>query len=470
LGKLNVTTGFAATDATARPVAFFSSTDSAVPGSSPSGLYIQYTGNATATNRLVELSSVTLGSGTSGAMRLNNSISILSSGNVGIGTSSPGYNLDVVGQVRSNPASGPAYILAAGGTNLCSITSGSTGSPGMQITSSREVVVLTGSLSSPTGFHQFSPNGGLNIGFSALNMYNIPANGMSIVGSVGIGKDIPEAKLHVVGTTPAGGIYVESNALSNASPVVRVRGGRNDGNGSQSFSGGLVLERYSSASQITGGNVLGTIYFGGNYSGSSFGYAASISAVASANWSNTTTASTDLVFLTGSTAQTALGTANINYGTERLRISSTGVVTIGSAISLDPTTANALVVNSSGNVLVGGTNNRGGKLVIDNNPTAQWGIDQSGSQLTIANGANAVLAAGSGLIVLNSRNTGDAAVYLINGTQIYKLGGTPSYVVGSTPSAGQVGVGWTGSNYAIYNNVGSTQIFGIAMIRSRDAN
>jgi hypothetical protein len=38
---------------------------------------------------------------------------------------------------------------------------------------------------------------------------------------------------------------------------------------------------------------------------------------------------------------------------ERLRISSTGVVTIGSAISLDPTTANALVVNSSGNVGIG---------------------------------------------------------------------------------------------------------------------
>jgi hypothetical protein len=43
--------------------------------------------------------------------------------------------------------------------------------------------------------------------------------------------------------------------------------------------------------------------------------------------------------------------------TERLRISSTGVLTVGSnsaapAISLDPTTANSLVVNSSGSVII----------------------------------------------------------------------------------------------------------------------
>jgi hypothetical protein len=126
-------------------------------------------------------------------------------------------------------------------------------------------------------------------------------------------------------------------------------------------------------------------------------------------------------------------------------------------------------ITSAGNLLVNDTVERGGKVVVTNTPTSQWGIDQSGSQITLTNGANAVLATGSGLIVLNSHTTGDAAVYLINGSQIYKLGGTASYVVSSTPSAGQVGVGWTGSSYAIYNNVGSTQTFGIAMIRTRAA-
>ena len=139
----------------------------------------------------------------------------------------------------------------------------------------------------------------------------------------------------------------------------------------------------------------------------------------------------------------------------------------GAGVAFTPT--NAMTLTAAGNLLVNDTVERGGKVVVTNTPTSQWGIDQSGSQITLTNGANAVLATGSGLIVLNSHISGDAAVYLINGSQIYKLGGTASYVVSSTPSAGQVGVGWTGSSYAIYNNVGSTQTFGIAMIRTRAA-
>jgi hypothetical protein len=126
-------------------------------------------------------------------------------------------------------------------------------------------------------------------------------------------------------------------------------------------------------------------------------------------------------------------------------------------------------ITAAGNLLVNDTIERGGKVVVTNTPTSQWGIDQSGSQITLTNGANAVLATGSGLIVLNSHITGEAGVYLLCGSSIFKLGGNASYVVSSTPSAGQVGVGWTGSSYAIYNNVGSTQTFGIAMIRTRAA-
>jgi hypothetical protein len=46
-------------------------------------------------------------------------------------------------------------------------------------------------------------------------------------------------------------------------------------------------------------------------------------------------------------------------GTERLRINASGVLTIGSAISLDPTTANSLVVNSSGKLGVNVTPSAG---------------------------------------------------------------------------------------------------------------
>jgi hypothetical protein len=62
-------------------------------------------------------------------------------------------------------------------------------------------------------------------------------------------------------------------------------------------------------------------------------------------------ASTNGVFI-GSPSANAFQISNAG-GSPYLHINSTGVVTIGSAISLDPTTANSLVVNSSGNVGIG---------------------------------------------------------------------------------------------------------------------
>jgi hypothetical protein len=63
-------------------------------------------------------------------------------------------------------------------------------------------------------------------------------------------------------------------------------------------------------------------------------------------------------------------------GSERVRISTTGVVTIGSAISLDPTTANSLVVNSSGNVGIG-TSSPGARLSVQKNQDALTYFDIS---------------------------------------------------------------------------------------------
>ncbi len=63
-------------------------------------------------------------------------------------------------------------------------------------------------------------------------------------------------------------------------------------------------------------------------------------------------------------------------GSERVRISTAGVVTIGSAISLDPTTANSLVVNSSGNVGIG-TSSPGARLSVQKNQDALTYFDIS---------------------------------------------------------------------------------------------
>jgi hypothetical protein len=86
--------------------------------------------------------------------------------------------------------------------------------------------------------------------------------------------------------------------------------------------------------------------------------------------------------------------------TERLRISSTGVVTIGSAISLDPTTANSLVVNSSGNVGIG-TASPGMKLDIAGISGWQGGTTGQVAQITgQSSGAN-----GGGNLRVNSNNS-----------------------------------------------------------------
>jgi hypothetical protein len=142
-------------------------------------------------------------------------------------------------------------------------------------------------------------------------------------GNLGLGATSTGYKFFVSGSLPSGGIFVQSNSGANASPVIRVQGQRSDTNTSQSFSGGLALERYYSGGTITSGQILGSIYFGGNYSGSTVGYTASISAVASANWGGSTTAYTDLIFLTG-TDTTGLGVPNTSYGTEKLRIDYSG--------------------------------------------------------------------------------------------------------------------------------------------------
>ncbi len=71
LGKLNVVTGYAATDTTGRAVGFFSSSDTASAGSAPSGLYFQYTGAATLAARKIDIASITYGSGVAGIMSFN---------------------------------------------------------------------------------------------------------------------------------------------------------------------------------------------------------------------------------------------------------------------------------------------------------------------------------------------------------------------------------------------------------------
>jgi hypothetical protein len=213
---------------------------------------------------------------------------------------------------------GPTGVIGAtgptGATGAASTVAGPTGSTGP--------TGPTGSGATPGGSNtnvQFNNSGA----FGGSN--NFVWNGTN----VGIGLSSPSYKLHTYGSGISGGIFIEDSDPNSASPVLVVRGNRLDNNNSQSFSGGVVLEHFnSSGNGLVTDNTLGTIYFGGNYSSTQFTYTASISAVAEANWSTTSNASTGIAFYTGSTGN-AIGTANIYYGTERIRIRSDGNVGIG---------------------------------------------------------------------------------------------------------------------------------------------
>jgi hypothetical protein len=195
-----------------------------------------------------------------------------------------------------------------------------------------------------------SPISGSTGAFTTLSS-TTGANFATSSGSVGIGTASPAYKLSVSASSVTGGIFVQDTDAANASPVIRVQGNRSDNNSSQDFSGGLVLERLNSngTTGLVSGNVLGTIYFGGNYNATpTFTYPASISAIADGNWSSTSTASTGLAFFTGASGQ-SLGVPNVTYGTERMRIDNSGNVGIGATTVAGVDSRLRVVGGSDGN-------------------------------------------------------------------------------------------------------------------------
>ena len=152
-------------------------------------------------------------------------------------------------------------------------------------------------------------------------------------GKVGVGTDIPSdgAKLEVFarGDTERGIFITDSNTTHN-SPYLRVLGKRSDGNTHQSFSGRILLASLRTDAKVNSGRKVGVIMFGGNHTNTSESnilYAASIAGIAGDSFDSATDMHTDLAFYTGNTGR-APNTNNVSSGEERLRIKSTGVVTM----------------------------------------------------------------------------------------------------------------------------------------------
>lgn len=150
-------------------------------------------------------------------------------------------------------------------------------------------------------------------------------------GKIGIGITGPEANLSIVGTNTTGGIKIVDSSTSASSPGIEVIAKRGDANNSTSFSAKLLLSRNRTEAAIVEDNQLGSVSFGGNHTDGTEAnilYSAALIGVADGDFNGASDMPTALAFYTGSIGWSP-DTANANPGSEALRITSGGLVGIG---------------------------------------------------------------------------------------------------------------------------------------------
>lgn len=157
-------------------------------------------------------------------------------------------------------------------------------------------------------------------------------------GNIGIGNTTPQFKFDIASVENENGRLRLANTSSTGSnaagsfPAIEVLGARGDAN--PTFEGRLALGTRRTDGNNLSNQTVGAVLFGGQYgTDNTFQqnkilYSSSIQGIAEGNFSSATAMPTGIAFFTG-TVGDDLGSPNLYYGIERMRISSNGNIGIG---------------------------------------------------------------------------------------------------------------------------------------------
>ena len=290
---------------------------------------------------------------------------------------------------------------------------------------------------------QLDVNGNLAIG-SYAGSVAAPSNGLIVSGNVGLGTSTPGVAFDVSSGNNAHAAYIraadvnQGGGASGQLGVIEAITNRGDGN--FTFEGRLAAGRLeTNGTAIATSSAVGGVLFGGqwgtnaNFTSSQFLYPASIKGVADGSYVSAAAMPTALTFSTGS-AGDSITSVNVSYGTERMRITSVGLigintatpksqldvnggVAIGSYAGNNAAPSNSLII--SGSIAVGAS-------TVPNGTTAQF--VGAGAIHADCNGANSVT---GGPIISAECNTNNSGIR-------YTYGGNGAVVMSYNPTDGGV--------------------------------